>query len=245
MKPIPNSPTELAPLAAFGAHPDDIEFGCGAVIALETRAGRPVHFIVCSRGESATHGSPAQRKQEAEKSAAILGASIEFIELGGDAHFEISVSHAIKIAKILRRLRPGIVLAPSSVENQHPDHPRLGSMIRDAARLVRYGGVEELRASPPHTIDHLLFYTQTPESEPRDITPLLIDISAPEIIHTWKNAMEAHASQTSNRNYIELQLTRARLNGPRAGVEHAIALFPNDPLIFGSLSQLIRSARQF
>ncbi|MGD0542730.1 MAG: hypothetical protein ABSB33_14540, partial [Tepidisphaeraceae bacterium] len=105
--------------------------------------------------------------------------------------------------------------------------------------------VEELRASPAHTIDHLLFYAQTPESEPRDITPLLIDVSAPEVISLWKRAMEAHASQTSDRNYIELQLTRARLYGLRAGVEHAIALFPNDPLVFDSLAQLRRSGRRF
>ena len=38
--------------------------------------------------------------------------------------------------------------------------------------------------------------------------------------------MEAHASQTSARNYVELQLTRARLRGLRAGVGHAIAFFP-------------------
>jgi LmbE family N-acetylglucosaminyl deacetylase len=245
MKPTPKSPAELAPLVAFGPHPDDIEFGCGGVVALETRAGRAAHLVVCSRGESATHGTPAQRKLEAEKSAAILGAGIEFVQLDGDAHLEVRAAHAIRLAGVLRRLRPGIVLAPSSVENQHPDHPRLGCMVRDAARLARYGGVEELRASPAHTIDHLLFYAQTPESEPRDITPLLIDVSAPEVISLWKRAMEAHASQTSDRNYIELQLTRARLYGLRAGVEHAIALFPNDPLVFDSLAQLRRSGRRF
>ena len=48
--------------------------------------------------------------------------------------------------RIIRRVRPGIVLAPSLVENQHPDHARLGRLVRDAARLARYGGVEELRA---------------------------------------------------------------------------------------------------
>ena len=31
MKPTPTSPLERAPLVAFGAHPDDIEFGCGGV----------------------------------------------------------------------------------------------------------------------------------------------------------------------------------------------------------------------
>ena len=59
MKPAPTSPPE--PLLAFGAHPDDIEFGCGGIIARETRAGRPVHFVVCSRGDAGTNGSPAER----------------------------------------------------------------------------------------------------------------------------------------------------------------------------------------
>jgi hypothetical protein len=57
--------------------------------------------------------------------------------------------------------------------------------------------------------------------------------------------MEAHVSQVSNRNYVELQLTRARLLGARAGIGHAIALFPNEPLVFESLSQAGRGARQF
>src|SRR4051812_31004005 len=88
MKPTPTSQLELAPLLAFGAHPDDIEFGCGGVIANETRAGRGAHFVVCSRGESASNGNADQRTAEAEKSAGILGATLEFIDLGGDAHFE-------------------------------------------------------------------------------------------------------------------------------------------------------------
>src|SRR5437667_374827 len=80
---------ELAPLLAFGAHPDDVEFGCGGVIARETRAGRKVHFVVCSRGEAGTYGTPKQRTAEAKKAAEILGATIEFLELDGDAHLEI------------------------------------------------------------------------------------------------------------------------------------------------------------
>ena len=60
MKPTPKSPLPESPLLlAFGAHPDDIEFGCGGVIARETQAGHKAHFIVCSRGEAGTHGTPA------------------------------------------------------------------------------------------------------------------------------------------------------------------------------------------
>jgi LmbE family N-acetylglucosaminyl deacetylase len=245
MKPSPKSRPEAAPLLAFGAHPDDIEFGCGGVIAKETRAGRTAHFVICSRGEAGTHGAPKQRVAEAKKSAALLGATIEFVELDGDAHLEVRAAHAIKLAGIIRRVKPGIVLAPSLVENQHPDHPRLGQLARDASRLARYGGIEELRRAPAHAIEQFFYYAVTPEAEPQNISPVLVDVSTSEVLKVWTLAMEAHASQISARNYVELQLTRARLRGLRAGIGHAIALFPNDPLVLDSLAQVSRSARRF
>jgi len=245
MKPAPSSVADPPPLLAFGAHPDDIELGCGGVIVQETRAGRAAHLVVCSRGEAATHGQPEQRVAEAQQAAALLGATIEFVELDGDSHLEVRTVHAITLAGILRRVRPGVVLAPSLAENQHPDHQRLGRLVRDAARLARFGGVPELRAWPPHTIAQLLFYALTPESEPDDISPVLIDISAPETIAAWVAAMNAHASQTGAREYVELQLTRARLRGLAAAVEYATALFPADPPVFASLSGLGRGARRF
>ena len=244
MKPTLNSP-DLAPLLAFGAHPDDIEFGAGGVIAHETRAGRKAHFVVCSRGEVGTYGTPKQRTAEAAKAAALLGATVEFLKLDGDARLEIRAAHAIKLAEIIRRIRPCVVLAPSLVENQHPDHARLGKLVRDAARLARFGGLKELRHQKPHSIEQLFFYAVTPEAEPRDITPVLIDVSAAETISVWTAAMNAHASQTSARNYVELQITRSQLLGARAGVGHAIALFPNEPLVFESLAHAGRGARRF
>jgi N-acetylglucosamine malate deacetylase 1 len=245
MKPGLKSFHKHTSLLVFGAHPDDIEFGCGGVITKETRTGSAAHFVVCSRGESATRGTPRQRVAEAKKAAAILGATIEFSELDGDAHFEVRATHAIKLARIIRRVRPAIVLAPSLVENQHPDHARLGQLVRDAARLARYGGVKELRKLPSHAIEQLFYYAVTPEAEPVNVTPILIDISAPEVLAAWTAAMEAHGSQVSARKYVELQFTRARLRGLRAGIGHATALFPNDPLVFGSLTQTSRGARQF
>jgi LmbE family N-acetylglucosaminyl deacetylase len=233
------------PLLAFGAHPDDIEFGCGGVIAKETRAGRAAHFVICSRGEAGSHGPPTQRVREAKKSAAILGATIEFIELDGDAHLEVRAAHAIKLAGIIRRSRPRIVLAPSLAENQHPDHAKLGQIVRDACRLARYGGLKELRRVPPHAIGQLFYYAVTPEAEPTSVTPVLVDVSAPEILNAWTSAMEAHATQVAARSYVELQLARARLSGLRAGIGHAIALFPNDPLVLSSLAQTGRGTRRF
>jgi len=233
------------PLLAFGAHPDDIEFGCGGVILRETRTGRKVHFVVCSHGEAGTNGTPEQREIEATEAARLLGATIEFIELDGDAHLEVRAAHAITLAEIIRRIRPSTILAPTVVENQHPDHARLGKLVRDAARLSRYGGLKELSAQKTHAIEQLFFYAITPEGEPTDTTPILIDVSPSEIVSAWTAAMNAHASQASTRNYVDLQLTRARLLGTSAGIEYAIALFPNEPLVFESLAHAGKGARQF
>lgn len=245
MKLTPKSQTELLPLLAFGAHPDDIEFACGGVVAKETSLGRPAHLVVCSRGEAGSQGTPRQRVAEGRKSAKLLGAGLEFLELDGDAHLEIKAAHALRLARIVRRVKPALVLAPSVVENQHPDHWRLGCLVRDAVRLARYGGVKELRATAPHAIQQLLFYAVTPEAEPRDITPVFIDVSGANVVHAWTAAMQAHASQTAARAYVELQLTRARANGLRAGISHAIALFPGTPFILDSLAPLSRGARGF
>jgi LmbE family N-acetylglucosaminyl deacetylase len=241
------SPTEtpLTWLLVVGAHPDDIEFGCGAVVVQETRSGRPAHLVVCSDGEAGTFGTPEIRRAEATQGATHLGASLEFVAFDGDAHLTIHPAHAIKLARIVRQQRPAIVLAPTVMQNQHPDHWRLGTLVRDAVRLARYGGVAELKDLAPHAISQLLFYALTPEAEPRDVTPLLVDVSSPAIVEAWTAAMNAHASQMQVRRYVDLCLKRAQFNGLRAGVEYAIALFPNDPIVIKSLAQLSCGARGF
>jgi LmbE family N-acetylglucosaminyl deacetylase len=251
MRPTLNS-TELeakihsaGSLLVFGAHPDDIEYGCGGVIANETQAGRKAHFVVCSPGEAGSNGTPEIRKAESTEAARLLGASIEFLDLDGDAHLEIRVGHAIKLAELIRRYKPSTVLVCSTTANQHPDHARLGELVRDATRLARYGGLKELLEQPTHTIEQLFFYAVTPDGEPRGITPIYVNVSPVKVMSAWTQAMEAHKSQRATRNYIELQLTRAKLLGARAGLDYAIALYPNEPLVFTSLAEAGRGARSF
>lgn len=233
------------PLLIFGAHPDDIEFGCGGVVASETRAGRKAHCVVCSLGEAASNGTPELRAAESRVATELLGATIEFVELDGDARLEIRTEHTVKLARVIRQVRPSTVLATTWTENQHPDHARLGQLVRDAARMARYGGFEELRELEPHAIEQLFFYAVTPEGEPSCVAPILIDISAPEVIESWIAAMNAHVTQAASRDYVDLQLTRAKLFGSRADVEYAMALFSNDPLVFQSLAQAGKGARRF
>ncbi|HEY5552106.1 MAG TPA: hypothetical protein VIK52_09465, partial [Opitutaceae bacterium] len=172
------------------------------------------------------------------------GAKLEFIELDGDAQLEMKASHSLKIAGIIRRLRPEIVVAPTLAGNQHPDHWRLGQLVRDATRLARYGGLAPLKSRRPHAIGQLFFYAVSPDAEPA-VQPVLIDISNRRAIARWTKAMLAHASQLKTREYVDLQLARARVCGLRAGVRHAQPLWANDPMVFGSLKDSGRAAREF
>jgi LmbE family N-acetylglucosaminyl deacetylase len=236
--------SESAPLLAFGAHPDDVEFGCGAVLVQAARAGRPVHVVVCTRGEAASHGTPAGRAREARRAAELMGASFEFLILGCDAGLEARPASALALAGLIRRVRPEIVLAPTLEGDQHPDHVALGRLARDAARLARFGGLAGLRGAP-HAIGQLFHYAVTPDAEPAGGGRIVVDVSAPEVVAAWTAAMNAHASQLRTRNYVELQLARARVLGLRAGVEHAQALFPASAPLVAGLDGLTRAARRF
>lgn len=236
--------SEPAPLLALGAHPDDVEFGCGAVLVQAARAGRPVHIVVCTRGEAASNGTPGGRSREARRAAALIGATFEFLILGRDASLEARPPAARALASLIRRVRPEIVLAPTLEGEQHPDHAALGRITRDAARLARYGGLTGVRGAP-HAIGQLFHYAVTPDAEPAGGNRIVVDVSAPEVMSAWTAAMAAHGSQLRTRNYVELQVARARVLGLRAGVEHAQALFPaSAPLVTG-LEGLTRAVRRF
>ncbi len=244
MKPTPESPSDLAPLLVVGAHPDDVEFGVGGVVAAEAQSGRPVHLVVCSRGESGSNGTAEGRTLEAEAAAKLLGVSLEFLDMGGDANIENTRAGARTIATIIRRVRPGILLTLTTEENQHPDHPAVGRMTRDAARLARFGGVKELRDLPSHAIDQLLYFAVSPSAIPPNVPPVLYRLQQAQVT-VWKDAMRAHASQMKTRDYVSLQVSRAQQLGLTCGAEFAIALYPNDPLVFGSLAELSGSTRRF
>jgi hypothetical protein len=71
---------------------------------------------------------------------------------------------------------------------------------------------------------------------------MLLDISDPRVVATWKSAMDAHLSQRRSRDQAEFQLEGARVHGLRAGVEVAQPLYPDEPLVLESLAPLARRA---
>ena len=233
-------------ILAIGAHPDDVEFGCGGILAVETARGSAVTIAALTRGESATSGTPETRRREAEAGAAAIGASAEFLEIGGDGRLEYRPENALVIAAVIRRLRPQIVLAPSPDEDQHPDHPKTARLTRDAARLARYGGLTGAGPDPAHAIDALYYYDITgvgTGTALAHLAKILVDVSP--VVGAWTAAMECHASQMATRNYIDLMLARSRALGVAIGVEHAMAVWANDPIRVDALGDLRGTARRF
>lgn len=238
------TPKSSARVLALGAHPDDIEFGCGGVLLAEAARGNKIHLHVCSRGESGSNGTPADREAEARSAALLIGAKLKFLELGGDCHIAATIPNALTIARAIRTVRPEILLAPTATPDQHPDHAVVGRLCVDALRLARYGGIAELRDLPPHAVGHSFAFAVTPSAEPsRDCAAVHVDISA--YFQAWVHLMECHKTQLRTRDYIELQTARARLLGVQAGVEYAQALFMSDHLLVKTLAELPPAVRLF
>lgn len=228
-------------ILAIGAHPDDLEFGCGGILVKEAQKGNDIKMLVFTKGEAGTSGTPEVREQESRKAAAIIGASIDFIDFGGDCHTEYNNENCIAIAKIIREYKPDIILIPTLNENQHPDHWKAAKITRDAARFARYGGLQELISLPTHTVSSIYQYRITTSIEKRP--EVVIDVS--DVFDIWMKVMECHETQLKNKSYIDFQTTHTKYLGFEAGCEHAMGLFLHDPLLIDSLSDISQSARNF
>jgi len=247
--PAPDKPASAPParrILAVGAHPDDIEFGCGGILIKEAVRGHEITVLNLSRGESGSRGTAEERAREAAAAGRLMGARLEFLDLDGDARLEYGPQNALEMARVIRRWQPHLLLAPSPEENQHPDHAKAGRLARDAARLARYGGLKGLEPLPPHAIETLYFYDITGAASGTALLGLakvIIDISG--IVETWKSAMACHRSQMGTRDYIGLQLARAQALGAEIGVSHAMALWANDPIRLEGITDLPGTGRRF
>lgn len=228
-------------ILAFGAHPDDIEFGCGPILLEASDRGAKVNLVVLSRGEAGTHGNPSTREQEALNAAEMLGAEIEFPSTSGDTRLRADLETKLIAAKIIRRVKPDIVLAPSGHVNQHPDHRETSRLVRDANRLARYGKTKGLEDLEPHATRALLFYDISSEALGADgLVPFLVDVSSR--VERWTELMRCHESQTGNMDYVDLQLSRARALGIPAGVGSALRLYSEGPLLWSSIATIFSAS---
>ena len=121
-------------ILAFGAHPDDVELGCGGTILKEVSLGKKIVIVDLTRGELGTRGSKEIRDEEAKQAAKILGISIRENLNMRDGFFVNDEAHQLEIIKMIRKYQPEIVLC-NAVEDRHIDHGKGSKLVSDACFL--------------------------------------------------------------------------------------------------------------
>ena len=121
-------------ILAFGAHPDDVELGCGATIAKEISLGKKVGIVDLTRGELGTRGSAELRDKEATAAAKILGVNVRENLKFADGFFINDKKHQLEIIKLIRKYQPDIVLC-NAIDDRHIDHPKGSNLVSDACFL--------------------------------------------------------------------------------------------------------------
>ena len=181
---------------AVGAHPDDVEFGCGGTLAKWAEAGTLVHHLVCTDGSKGTwdpHADTAAlvvtRQSEQRAAARALGATGEVVFLGWpDGELASGLRQRWEVAFWIRRLQPDVVLGhdPWKRYRLHPDHRNAGFLVCDgvvAARDPHFFPEQQLPHHRPGTL--LLWEADEPDHAE--------DVSA--VVDRKLAALEAHASQ--------------------------------------------------
>ncbi len=121
-------------ILAFGAHPDDVELGCGGTIALSVAQGRKVAIVDLTQGELGTRGDEQTRKNEAKRASEILNIyNRENIELQ-DGFFENNLKNQLVLIEKIRNYQPNIVLC-NSRKDRHIDHGRANQLVNDSCFL--------------------------------------------------------------------------------------------------------------
>ena len=132
---------------AIGAHPDDIEFGCGGTLAKWAAKGCAIYHLVCTDGSKGTWDSNVdgaalaiRRQKEQAEAARILGGTVPVTFLGWtDGELQSGMQQRSQIVQAIRRLKPEIVLAhdPWKRYRLHPDHRHAGFLATDGIVAAR------------------------------------------------------------------------------------------------------------
>jgi len=217
-------------ILAFGAHPDDIELGCGGSIAKAVADGKNVGLIDLTRGELGTRGSASIRDKEAALAAELLG--VKFRKNLGfrDGFFVNNEPHQLEIIKLIREHQPELVLC-NAIDDRHIDHAKGSQLVSDACFLSGLAKIETNNSAGeaqvawrPARVYHYIQW--------KEITPdIVFDISG--FLDKKIEAINAYASQfydeksdepatpISSKNFLDSVRYRAQNLGRLAGVDAA------------------------
>jgi len=209
-------------LLAFGAHPDDVELGCGGTIAKAVAQGKKVGIVDLTQGEKGTRGNIAMRAQESKAAAARLGVDLRENLKFRDAFIFNDENHQMEVIRVLRKYTPEIVLC-NAVKDRHIDHAKAAELVSHACFLsglerietVGYDGEKQEVFRPRHVFHYIQWDELTPD--------FVLDISG--FLDQKMDAIKAFKSQfydensdapdtpISSLNFLESVASRAKNMG--------------------------------
>ena len=182
---------------AIGAHPDDVEFGCGGTLAKWAAAGCAIHHLVCTDGSKGSWDPAedrarlvASRQEEQRAASRALGGQGEVVFLGWpDGELEAGLRQRWEVAYWIRVLRPDVVLGhdPWKRYRLHPDHRNAGLLAVEGIVAARDPHFFPEQQVEPWRPSALLLW----EADEPDHTEEL----APDMVDAKFRALMEHRSQ--------------------------------------------------
>ena len=211
-------------ILVFGAHPDDVELGCGGAVIKLVEQGKKVAIIDLTRGELGTRGTAKRRNKECENATKILGVAMRENMDFKDGFFKDDEKHKLALIKKIRKYCPEIVIANATTD-RHPDHGRGSQIVVDACFL---SGLEKVNTKQkvwrPKAIYH---YIQFNHLQP----DFVINISRQmekkiEAVKAYKTQFynsDSKETETiiSKKGFLESVKYRAQDLGRQANCEYA------------------------
>ncbi len=217
-------------ILAIGAHPDDVELGCGGTVAKEVANGKKVGIIDLTKGELGTRGTEITRKEEAGNAASILGVSLRKNMGFADGFFVNDKQHQLELIKELRTYKPEIVLC-NAIDDRHIDHGKGSKLAIDAcflSGLIKIETKDEKgNIQQPWRPKYVYHYIQWKHIEPdivMDITGF-VDLKMQSVLAYKTQFYSADSKEPetpiSSKNFTDSIIYRARDLGRLIGVEAA------------------------
>ncbi len=213
-------------ILAIAAHRDDVEQTCGGTLLAMNARGWRTGILDLTRGESGTRGTAADREREANDAARILKvAHREALDLP-DGNVQNTYENRLKIAGVLRRLRPRVVILPYW-QGRHPDHYTSATLGYEACFVSGLAKVETPgEQNPPHRPFKILYASLYADVRPT----FVVDITAyvEERLQSLLAYRSQYASQAEGGKLFvpeeeirERTLAEARHYGLLGGVKYA------------------------
>jgi bacillithiol biosynthesis deacetylase BshB1 len=180
-----------ADVLAIAAHRDDVEQTCGGTLLRMAARGLRTAILDLTRGEAGTRGTAEDRAREAGEAARLLGVGWRRALDMPDGAIENTCENRLKIVRVLRQLRPRVVILPYW-QARHPDHAIVAPLGYEASFLSGLARVDT-GASPhrPFKIVYASLYADVRPSFIVDITPFIEQRHA---------ALMAYQSQYANQS---------------------------------------------